>query len=388
MRDAVIVGAARTPAGKMRGGLSSLQAEQLAAVAIKAAIQRAGIDAEEIQEVFYGNCRNFDMKASARAAMLEAGLPQHIPAISLERGCSSALSAICLAATMIQAGHGDVYLAGGMESCSNQPFMMERQKTIPNMPPRWLTGRYINISGEDVTMGQTAENVAQLLGITRAECDEFALMSQQRAEAAWQAGYFDTQVAPVTVKDRKGNVTTVIKDEIVRPDTTLESLAKLKPSFKPDGVCTAGNSSPFTDGASAVVVMEKEAAKDRGLEILGRLEGFCVIGRDPKTMGLGPVDATNKLLQKLNLTLDDIDIIELNEAFASQSIGCIRELGLDINKVNVNGGAIALGHPFGATGGILTTKILYEMRRRGLHRGLVTFCVGGGQGFSALYVRD
>ena len=387
MREAVIVGAARTPCCKRGAQLAPLVAEEIASFAIKAAIERAGVDPAEIEEVFYGNTNGADMKCASRAAALEGGLPFSVPTLTFERGCASALSAICVAATYILSGQGDIYLAGGMESTSHAPFIMERQLKAPTTPPKWLTGRFINIHGEDCSMGQSAENVANLLGITREECDAFALESQLRAAAATNAGYFRSQIAPVSVTV-KGSTTIVDKDEIIRPETTMEGLGKLKPSFGKDGVCTAGNSSPFTDGASAVVVMEKEAAKARGLKILGTLKGFCAAGRDPKTMGLGPVDATTKLLARMGLTLDDIDLIELNEAFASQAIGCVRQLGLDMNKVNVNGGAIALGHPFGATGGVLTTKLLYEMERRGLHRGLVTFCIGGGQGFSAIFERE
>ena len=235
-------------------------------------------------------------------------------------------------------------------------------------------------------MGMTAERVAELMHITRQECDEFGLLSQQRAAAAWENGYFDSQIVPITVPQKKKDPIVVSRDETVRA-TTMESLAKLKPSFKPDGVCTAGNSSPLTDGASAVVVMAREMAERQGKKILAEIKGFASAACEPSVMGLGPVYATRKLLAKLDMKLEDIDLVELNEAFASQSIACIRELGLDINKVNVNGGAIALGHPFGATGGILTTKLLYEMERRDVHTGLVTFCIGGGQGFSALFVR-
>lgn len=387
MRRAVIVSAARTPVGKIRGALAPLEVDELGAAAIKAAIQRAGIAPEEVDEVVYGNCRNIDLKTPARVAALGAGLPVSCPAVVTERGCSSALNAICYAAAMVMAGVGDVYIAGGMESTSHQPFIMERGQTIPSAPPKFTSGRSCPKGMEDLPMGMTAERVAEKLGITRRECDEFGLLSQQRAASAWEKGYFNSQIVPITVPQKKKDPIVVTKDETVR-ETTLEALSGLKPSFKPDGVCTAGNSSPLTDGASAVVVMERDLAERQGKKILGEIKGFASAGCDPSTMGLGPVFATRKLLAKLNMTLDEIDLIELNEAFAAQSIGCVRELGMDINKVNVNGGAIALGHPFGATGGILTTKLLYEMERRDVHTGLVTFCIGGGQGFSALFVRD
>lgn len=387
MKKAVIVSAARTPVGKIRGALAPLNADELGVFAVKAAIQRAGIQPEEVDEVVYGNCRNVDLKTPARVVALGAGLPVSCPGVVTERGCSSALNAICYAAAMVMAGVGDVYIAGGMESTSHQPFLMERGQTVPSAPPKFTSGRSCPIGMEDLPMGMTAERVAEQLGITRQECDEFGLLSQQRAAAAWEKGYFQSQIAPVTVPQRKGEPIVVTRDETVR-ETTLEGLASLKPSFKPDGVCTAGNSSPLTDGASAVVVMERELAVRQGKKILAEVRGFASAGCDPSTMGLGPVFATRKLLAKLDMALEDIDLIELNEAFASQSIGCIRQLGLDMDKVNVNGGAIALGHPFGATGGILTTKLLYEMERRNVRTGLVTFCIGGGQGFSALFVRD
>lgn len=386
MRKAVIVAAVRTPVGKIRGALSPLLVEQLAGPVIRAAVERAGITEAEIDEVIYGNARNTDLKSGARIATLAAGLPQSIPALTVERGCASALNAICIATAMIEAGQGDCYIAGGMESTSHAPFLMERELKVLSAPPKFTTGRMCPIGSEDLPMGMTAEKVAEQYGITREDCDAFGLLSQQRAKAAVEAGYFDEQVVPMTVPQGKKPPITVTRDETVR-DTTMESLAKLKPSFKPNGVCTAGNSSPLTDGASAVVVMERSLAEKTGRKILAEVKGFAAAGCDPTTMGMGPVYATRKLLDKLDMKLDDIDLVEINEAFAAQSIACVRELGLDMDKVNVNGGAIALGHPFGATGGILTTKILYEMERRDAHIGLVTFCIGGGQGLSVIYER-
>ncbi len=386
MRRPVIVAAARTPVGKIRGALAPLEVEELGAYAVRAAMERAGITANDVDEVIFGNCRNTDLKTPARVVALKAGLPQSIPGLTVERGCASALNAICVAAAMIKAGEGDCYIAGGMESTSHQPFLMERGQTIPSAPPKFTTGRACPKGMEDLPMGMTAERVAEFMGITREECDEFGLLSQQRAAAAWEAGRFDSQIVAVTVPQKKKDPIVVTKDEPVRV-TTMESLAKLKSSFKPGGVCTAGNSSPLTDGAGAVVVMERSLAEKTGKKILAELKGFASAGCDPSTMGLGPVFATRKLLPKLGLKLEDLDLIELNEAFAAQSLGCIHELGMDMNKVNVNGGAIALGHPFGATGAILTTKLLYEMERRDVHLGMVTFCIGGGQGLSAVFER-
>lgn len=386
MRRPVIVAAARTPVGKIRGALAPLEVDELGAYAVRAAMERAGITADDVDEVIFGNCRNTDLKTPARVVALKAGLPQSMPGLTVERGCGSALNAICLAGAMIKAGEGDCYIAGGMESTSHQPFLMERGQTIPSAPPKFTTGRSCPKGMEDLPMGMTAERIAEIMNITREECDEFGLLSQQRAAAAWEAGRFDSQIVPITVPQKKKDPIVVTKDETVRA-TTMESLAKLKSSFKPGGVCTAGNSSPLTDGAGAVVVMERSLAEKTGKKILAELKGFATAGCDPSTMGLGPVFATRKLLPKLGLKLEDLDLIELNEAFAAQSLGCIRELGLDIDKVNVNGGAIALGHPFGATGAILTTKLLYEMERRDAHLGMVTFCIGGGQGISAVFER-
>lgn len=385
MRKAVIVSAARTPVGKIRGALAPLEVDELGACAIRAAMERANITTEDVDEVIFGNCRNMDLKTPARVAALCAGLNESVPALTVERGCGSALNAICMAAVMIEAGEGECYIAGGMESTSHQPFLMERGQTIPAAPPKFTSGRSCPKGREDLPMGMTAERVAERLGITREECDRFGLLSQQRAAAAWEKGYFNSQIVPITVTRKKESVV-VDRDETVR-ETTLEGLARLKPSFRPDGVCTAGNSSPLTDGAGAVVVMEKSLAERTGRKILAQFEGFATAGLDPSVMGLGPVYATKKLLKKLDMTLEEIDLIELNEAFAAQSVGCIRQLGLDMDKVNVNGGAIALGHPFGATGAILTTKLLYEMERRDVHTGLVTFCIGGGQGISAIFKR-
>ena len=236
-------------------------------------------------------------------------------------------------------------------------------------------------------MGETAEIVAEQYGITRQDCDEFGFLSQKRAKEAWEEGRFDSQIVPIEAPaGKKGETTIVKKDETVR-DTTMEKLAALRPSFRPDGVSTAGNSSPLTDGAAAVVMMSREEAEARGLEILGVYRGFASAGLDPKTMGLGPIYSTKKLLEKTGRSLKDIDLIEINEAFAAQSVACVRELGLDMEKVNVNGGAIALGHPFGATGAILTVKMLYELQRRNAESGIVTFCIGGGQGVAMLIDR-
>lgn len=383
MKEAVIVSAVRTPIAKVRGALTQYEADELAGFAINEAIKRAKIAPEEIEEVFFGNCRNIDLQTPARVCALQAGLPLSVPGVTIERGCGSALSAIYLAAVMIKAGEGKVYLAGGTESCSHGPFLLEKQVKPKNVPPKFLSGRMVPQTMENLSMGMTSEEVAKQYHVTRKDCDEFALRSQRLGCAAWEKGYFDEQIVPIPVK-RDGKEVLFTRDETIRPDTSLEGLSNLKPSFKEDGVSTAGNSSPLVDGASALVIMEKEYAISRGITPLATIKEFASAGLEPNIMGMGPMVSTRKLLKKTGLTLDDIDLIEINEAFAAQSVACCRELNLDMEKVNVNGGAISLGHPFGATGAILTTKMVYELKRRNLHRGLITFCIGGGQGVAML----
>lgn len=387
MKEAVIVSAARTPVGRMRGMLAGVQAGDLGALVIKEAVKRAGINPEDVDDVIFGNLGNNTYANLARYALLEAGLPISVPGFTIDRQCSSGLNAIALAAMFIESGHGEVYVAGGVESDSNRPYLMTRATQAYQLnPPSW--GERVTAPGEmNVSMGITAENLCDKYNITREECDAFAVESHKRAAAAQAAGVFNEQMIPVPVTDRKGNTTYITKDECVRPESTMDSLGKLKPVFKKDGRVTAGTSSPMSDGSGAVVVMEKECAIKEGCKIWAKFVDFEVVGCDPSIMGIGPVGAIRKLMKKMNLTLDDIDLIELNEAFASQSIACVRELGLDMDKVNVNGGALALGHPLAGTGGILTTKLVYEMEKRNAHYGVVAFCMAGGQGGAALFER-
>lgn len=387
-REAVIVGAARTPVGRCRGMFAGIEAADLGAIAVKTAVERAGINREDIDDVIFGNLANDNFANIARVVGLKAGLPISVPGFTIDRQCSSGLNAIALAAMMIESGHGEVFVAGGVESDSTRPYIMNRPTQAYQMnPPEWGV-RYTAPGELNVSMGITAENLCDKYGITREECDAFAVESHKKAAAAVEAGRFDEQMAPVPVKDRKGNVTYIDKDECVRPDSTMETLARLKPVFKADGRVTAGTSSPMSDGSGAVVVMEKERAIREGRKIWAKFVDFAVVGCDPLIMGIGPVGAIQKLLKQTGLTLDDIDLIELNEAFASQSIACIRELGLDMSKVNVNGGALALGHPLAGTGGILSTKLVYEMERTGAKYGIVSFCMAGGQGAAALFMRE
>ena len=386
-REAVIVSAVRTPVGRCRGALAAVGAPELGALVIAEAVRRAGLQGEEVEEVIFGNLGNNDSANLARVVTLQAGLPFTVPAITIDRQCSSGLNAIAIGALMIEAGEADIVVAGGTESDSNRPHLMEKARVAYQVaPPQWLVRRTAP-GALNVSMGTTAENLGRKYHITREECDAFALESHRKAAAAQAAGRFDEQMIPVTVPGKLGKTTVVDRDECVRPESTMETLGSLPTAFEPDGVCTAGNSSPMSDGAGAVVLMDRETAEKKGLEPLAVFRGFAVTGCDPSIMGIGPVEAIRKVLRKTGLTLEEMDLIELNEAFATQSIACIRELGLDMDKVNVNGGALALGHPLAGTGAILTAKLLYELKRRRARYGLVAFCMAGGQGGAAVFER-
>ena len=386
-REAVIVSAVRTPVGRCRGALAAVGAPELGALVIAEAVRRAGLQGEEVEEVIFGNLGNNDSANLARVVTLQAGLPFTVPAITIDRQCSSGLNAIAIGALMIEAGEADIVVAGGTDSDSNRPHLMEKARVAYQVaPPQWLVRRTAP-GALNVSMGTTAENLGRKYHITREECDAFALESHRKAAAAQAAGRFDEQMIPVTVPGKRGKTTVVDRDECVRPESTMETLGSLPTAFEPDGVCTAGNSSPMSDGAGAVVLMDRETAEKKGLEPLAVFRGFAVTGCDPSIMGIGPVEAIRKVLRKTGLTLEEMDLIELNEAFATQSIACIRELGLDMDKVNVNGGALALGHPLAGTGAILTAKLLYELKRRRARYGLVAFCMAGGQGGAAVFER-
>ena len=386
-REAVIVSAVRTPVGRCRGALAAVGAPELGALVIAEAVRRAGLQGEEVEEVIFGNLGNNDSANLARVVTLQAGLPFTVPAITIDRQCSSGLNAIAIGALMIEAGEADIVVAGGTESDSNRPHLMEKARVAYQVaPPQWLVRRTAP-GALNVSMGTTAENLGRKYHITREECDAFALESHRKAAAAQAAGRFDAQMIPVTVPGKRGKTTVVDRDECVRPESTMETLGSLPTAFEPDGVCTAGNSSPMSDGAGAVVLMDRETAEKKGLEPLAVFRGFAVTGCEPSIMGIGPVEAIRKVLRKTGLTLEEMDLIELNEAFATQSIACIRELGLDMDKVNVNGGALALGHPLAGTGAILTAKLLYELKRRRARYGLVAFCMAGGQGGAAVFER-
>ena len=389
MRKAVIVSAVRTPLCKNNGDLADADAMNLASTVIREAVARSKVDPENIEEVMFGNLRNREYQTAGRVFGLGAGLPVSVPGILLERACASSLTSLAYATMFIEHGQGDCYVVGGVESCTNGVYTLARNRKNLNVHPGFAKNIFSPEDPyENLNNGETAERVAERFHVTREECDRFAYESHMKASEAEAEGRFDEHIVPVVIPNRKGNPKIVTKDTIYRPDCTMEALAKLPPAFVKGGIVTAGNSSPITDGASAMVIMEEDMAKAVGAEILGRCVAYQSAGCEPCIMGMGPMYATRKLMARNGYTMDDFDLIEINEAFASQSVACMRELNADMTKVNVNGGAIALGHPFTASGGILTARALYELRRRDLHRALVTFCIGGGMGVSVVLERD
>lgn len=386
MREAVIVSMVRTPVGRVGGALSSITAADLGALAIREAVRRAGIDPALIDDVIFGNILNNDWQNIARAAALAAGLPMEVPAIKVDRECGSGANAVAFAAMSIQSGFYDVVVAGGVESDSTRPWIMAKPKKAFQVPcpEMFYDPPSVTDAIGECPMVDTAQNVGEKFHMTRQECDGFALRSHELADAAWNRGFYDESVMEVSVPQRKGAPIRIKRDETIRPETTMESLGRLTPVAYRGDLVTAGNSSPLCDGAAALVLMDKALADRLGLKPLGKITGYAVAGVHPHFMGMGPMAATPKLLKKSGKTLRDIDIIEINEAFAAQVVPCCRELGFDMAKVNVNGGAIALGHPMGGTGAILTIKVLDELRDRGEKTGLVTMCIGGGQGIAML----
>ncbi|MFZ5826400.1 MAG: thiolase family protein [Bacillota bacterium] len=383
MFDAVIVSAVRTAVAKETGALRDLPVEVFGAATIREAVSRARVDGAEVDDVIWGSVMAGGGNVG-RCTALQAGLPVEVPGISIDRQCASGVQAICLAAQAIRAGDAAILVAGGSDSMTRAPYLMARPPVAySRTPPQFVRFQLAPDEIGNPPMGITAENVAERYGISREEQDRFALRSQQNAARAIAEGRFTEQIVPVELP--QGGRFQV--DEHPRPDTTLERLARLKPAFKPGGTVTAGNTSGINDGAGACVLMEAKTAERRGVTPLGRLVGWAAAGVDPNYMGMGPVPAVRKALAKTGLRLEQIDLIELNEAFASQAVACIKELGMDPDRVNVNGGAIALGHPIAGTGAILTTKLLYELRRSGGRYGMVTACIGGGQGIAAIFER-
>ena len=398
MNEAWIIAALRTPVGRYGGALKDIRPDDLAAHIIRALVERTVINPADIADVYLGcaNQSGEDNRNVARMASLLAGLPVEAPGVTVNRLCGSGLEAVNQAARAAMLGDGELFVAGGVESMTRAPFVFGKpEAAFSRQPPQvfdstigWrFTNPRLAEMGHTLSLGETAEKVAERYGITREAQDQFALRSQQCAAEAIRAGRFADEMVPVRIPDSRslkdsGNL--VATDEHPRPDTTLEALAKLKPAFKPGGTVTAGNSSGINDGAAALLIATPEAARQRGLTPMARIVSVAVAGVDPSTMGMGPVPATHKALARAGLTVADLDLIELNEAFASQSIACIQQLGLDSAKVNVNGGAIALGHPLGASGARILTTLVHELRRRGGRYGLATMCIGVGQGIATI----
>ena len=387
-KEIVIAGACRTALGKFGGSLSGIPAVELGAIVIKEAINRAGIKPEDVDEVLMGNVLQAGLGQSpARQAAVKAGIPVEVPALTVNNVCGSGLKVVNMAAAMIEAGDAEVMVVGGMENMSAAPYAMPQGRFGYRMNNGTLVDIMINDGLWDAYnnyhMGTTAENINDIWGITRQEQDEFAAASQNKAEAAQAAGRFDDEIVPVPVKVKKEIVEFKV-DEFPRQGVTAEGLAKLKPAFKKDGTVTAANASGINDGAAALVIMTAEKAKELGVKPMAKFVAGASAGVDPSIMGVGPIYATRKVLAKANMTIDDLDLIEANEAFAAQSVAVANELGLDKAKVNVNGGAIAIGHPIGASGCRILVTLLYELKHSGKKTGLATLCIGGGMGVATI----
>lgn len=388
---AYLVSGRRTPVGRYGGALSAVRPDDLAALTIKAVVEEAGIDPAAVDEVIFGNANGAgeENRNVARMAWLLAGYPDSVPGITVNRLCASGMSAITMAANMIKAGEADIVVAGGVESMSRAPWVQEKPATAFAKPGQIfdtsIGWRFTNpvFAAQDKTtysMPETAEEVARVKNISREDADAFAVESQRRAVEAIKAGRFDSEIVPVEVKGRKGQVTVVDTDEGPREGTTTEVLAKLRPVVGGGEVVTAGNSSSLNDGASAILVVSERALEKYGLTARARVVGGASVGLAPEIMGMGPVPATKKVLERTGWSIDDVDAVELNEAFASQSLACIRELGLDTDKVNTWGGAIALGHPLGSSGARITITLLNRLEQEGGTKGVATMCIGVGQG--------
>ncbi|WP_019342090.1 acetyl-CoA C-acetyltransferase [Stutzerimonas stutzeri] len=385
MQDVIIVAATRTAVGSFQGALANIPAVELGAAVIRQLLQQSGIDAAEVDEVILGQVLTAGAGQNpARQAAMNAGLPHAVPAMTLNKVCGSGLKALHLAAQAIRCGDAEVVIAGGMENMSLAPYVMPAARTGLRMGHGKLVDSMIQDglwdAFNDYHMGITAENLVDKYGVTREAQDAFAASSQQKAIAAIEAGRLRDEITPVEIPQRKGEPLVFDTDEQPRAGTTAESLAKLKPAFKKDGSVTAGNASSLNDGAAAVLLMSAEKARALGLPVMARIASYANAGVDPAIMGIAPVSATRRCLDKAGWTLDELDLIEANEAFAAQALAVGQELGWNANKVNVNGGAIAIGHPIGASGCRILVTLLYEMIRRDVHKGLATLCIGGGQG--------
>ena len=391
MNDAVIVSGARTPVGRFGGAFKDVSAPDLGAIAIKAAIERAGISPDMVDEVVLGNAiQAAEAGYAARLASLKSGIPHETPTIAVNRQCSSGLEAINMAAQLVRTGEAEIVVAGGTENMSQVPFLIEYRARFDGL--RMGNSQLVDGLTEGLGcpvnryhMGVTAENVAERFSVSRSDQDELALISHHRASSAITQGRFSDQITEVSVPQRRGDAVIVTEDEGPRADTTIEGLANLRPVFKKDGTVTAGNASSINDGSAAIVMMSATKAADLGLKPRMKWHTRGIAGVEPAVMGTGPVPAVEKAMKKSGMSVDDIDVIELNEAFASQALYCIRELDLDIDRTNINGSGISLGHPVGATGAIMTVKLMEEMERSDSSTGLVTMCVGGGQGVATIF---
>ena len=392
MTEVVIVAAVRTPIGSFGGSLKDISTVDLGSLVIKNAIERAGLEPEQVDEVIMGNVLGAGLGQNvARQMSIHAGVPVTVPAFTINKVCGSGLKAVQLAVQAVLCGDAEVVVAGGAENMSQAPYILPNQRwgsrmgnatVVDTMLRDGLTDGF-----EDYHMGITAENVAEQYGITREDQDSFALQSQKRAVAAVESGRFKEEIIPVEIPQRRGESLVFDTDEFPRKDVSLEGLSKLRPAFQKDGSVTAGNSSGINDGAAAVVVMSAEKAKELGVPVLATIKSYASAGLDPKVMGCGPIYASRKALEKAGLTVADLDLVESNEAFAAQACAVAKELNLDLEKVNVNGGAISLGHPIGASGCRILVTLLHEMQKRDAKRGLVTLCIGGGMGTALIVER-
>lgn len=393
MREIYILGACRTAVGSYGGGLKDIPAVKLGAEVIREALKRANVSPEQVEEVLFGNVLQAGLGQNpARQAAIYAGLPVEVPAMTINKVCGSGLRAVSLAAQLIKLGDADCIVAGGMESMSQAPYILRGLRWGARMGDTGAVDEMVYDGLTDVFnqyhMGITAENVAEEYNITRAEQDEFSYNSQIKAGRALERGRFSDEIIPYAVPQRKGEPVIFNKDEFPRPDTTVEKLARLKPAFKKDGTVTAGNASGINDGAAAVIVASKEFVEKHGLKPMAKILSYGSRGVEPRVMGVGPIEATKLAIQKSGLSVNDLGLIEANEAFAAQSIAVVRELNLPMERVNVNGGAIAIGHPVGASGARILVSLLHEMSKRDEKYGLATLCIGGGMGTALIVERD
>ncbi|MFZ4451279.1 acetyl-CoA C-acetyltransferase [Salibacterium aidingense] len=392
MENVVLAGAVRTPIGGFRGAFKDVSAVDLGAAVLKDTLKRSGVEAEQVDEVIMGNVLQAGLGQNpARIAAMHAGFPEYTPAMTINKVCGSGLKAVHLAAQAVQTGEADIVIAGGMENMSQAPYLSMNAREGLGMGDKKLIDSMIHdgltCAMENYHMGLTAENVNDQYGFSREEQDEFAASSQQKAAAARDNGFFQEEITPIEVPQRKGDPIVVEQDEHIRAGTTAEKLGQLRPAFRKEGSVTAGNASGINDGAAAVVVMSERRARDMNITPLARLRGNASAAVEPRIMGTGPIPATKRVLAKTGLSIQDLDLVEANEAFAAQSLAVQQDLEIPKDRLNVNGGAIALGHPIGASGTRVLVTLLYEMNRRGSSTGLATLCIGGGQGVATIVER-